>query len=460
MAEHAGASDGTPRQLTGWGRTAASTARVARVASPSDVAVAVSGAVAGGRGVLPRGLGRSYGDAAQNAGGAVIDMTALARVHGIDADAAVVDTDAGVGLDALLRMLFPLGLTVPVLPGTRQVTVGGAIACDVHGKNHHVDGSFGQHVVSLDLLTADGATRTLAPQGSDAELFWATVGGMGLTGVVLRARIALRRVQTSYVVQHTERAADLDAVMTRLSEEDRDNPYSVAWFDSISRGRSMGRGIVMHGRDALLDDLPPKLARRPLRVGSERTVTVPRHLPAGLVNRFSGRAFNELWFRKTPAPRTRTVVSSFGFFHPLDSVAEWNRVYGPRGLAQYQLVVPFGAEDAVVRTVERISAAGHVSCLNVLKRFGPGNPAPLSFPTAGWTLAVDLPVRPGLETLLSGLDELVAAAGGRVYLAKDSRLRPATAAAMYPRLAEFRAVLARVDPDRVFVSDLARRLGW
>jgi decaprenylphospho-beta-D-ribofuranose 2-oxidase len=451
--------DTSTRRLAGWGRTAPTIAHVPP--PPRDVPeVAAVLAQAGDRGALPRGLGRSYGDAAQNAGGLVLDMTGLRQVHRVDADRALVDVDAGIGLDALLRALFPFGLTVPVLPGTRQVTVGGAIACDVHGKNHHVDGSFGRHVASMELLTADGEVRTLTPDGPDRELFWATVGGMGLTGVVVRATVALHRVETSYVVQQTERAADLEAVMTRLSEEDGDHPYSVAWFDSVSRGRSMGRGIVMHGRDALVEDLGPAQARRPYRLTSERTVTMPDHLPSGLVNRLSGQAFNELWFRKTPAARTRTVVPSFAFFHPLDSVAEWNRVYGRRGLCQYQLVVPFGAEDVVQQVVQRISATGHVSCLNVLKRFGPGSPAPMSFPTAGWTLAVDLAVKPGLERLLTGLDELVAAAGGRVYLAKDSRLDPATAAAMYPRLEEFRAVLDRVDPKRMFVSDLSRRLAW
>jgi len=409
---------------------------------------------------VARGLGRSYGDAAQNAGGVVVDMTSMAQVHRIDADDAVVEVDAGVSLDALLRLLFPLGLTVPVLPGTRQVTVGGAIACDVHGKNHHVDGSFGRHVLSLDLLSADGQVRSLAPEGPDRDLFWATIGGLGLTGIVVRATVALRRVETSYVVSSTERARDLDAVMARLTEEDQDHPYSVAWFDSVSRGRSMGRGLVMHGRDARVDDLPRAIARKPFRLPSERTVTMPAYLPGGLVNRASGRAFNELWFRKAPRRPTRDVLPAFGFFHPLDSVAEWNRLYGPRGLCQYQLVVPFGAEQVVTQVVERIVAAGHVSCLNVLKRFGPGSPAPISFPMPGWTLAVDLPVRSGLDRLLTGLDALVAEAGGRVYLAKDSRLAPGTVRTMYPRLDEFRSVLRRVDPDRLFVSDLARRLGW
>jgi len=445
------------KQLSGWGRTAPSSAHVPPPPRNAEE-LAESLAAADGRGVLARGLGRSYGDAAQNAGGVVLEMTSLARVHSIDVDGARVDVDAGVSLDTLLRRLFPLGLTVPVLPGTRQVTVGGAIACDVHGKNHHVDGSFGQHVVSLDLLTADGQVRSLGPDEPDPELFWATVGGLGLTGLVLRATLAVRRVETSYVVSSTERAPDLDAVMARLTEEDQDHPYSVAWFDSVSRGRSMGRGLVMHGRDARADDLPPRLAGRPFRLPPERTVTMPYHLPPGLVNRVTGRAFNEVWFRKERRVRTEKVVPAFGFFHPLDAVAEWNRVYGPRGLCQYQLVVPFGAEDVVRRVVERIAVTGHVSCLNVLKRFGPGSPAPMSFPKRGWTLAVDLPVREGLDRLLTELDELVLGAGGRLYLAKDSRLDPATLPAMYPRLDEFRSVLHRVDPAGRFVSDLSRRL--
>jgi decaprenylphospho-beta-D-ribofuranose 2-oxidase len=450
---------GELRSLHGWGRTARATSYVLSTRSVDELAAVV--ASAGERGVLARGLGRSYGDAAQNAGGVVLDMTAMTRIHRIDADTAEVDVDAGVSLDTLLRTLFPLGLTLPVQPGTRQVTVGGAIAADVHGKNHHVDGSFGRHVRSLDLLTADGELRRLTPEGPDPELFWATVGGMGLTGVVVRATFGARRVETSYVLTDTERAADLDAVMTRLTAHDRDDAhgdYSVAWFDSVSRGRAMGRGIVMRGRDARVEDLPPRLGANPFRLPPPRTLTPPDVLPSGLVNRASGRLFNEVWFSHAPRRPTRTVEPAFGFFHPLDSVAEWNRVYGRRGFTQYQLVVPFGAEDVVRRVVQRISDTGHVSCLNVLKRFGPGDPAPMSFPTPGWTLAVDLAVRPGLAVLLAELDELVADAGGRVYLAKDARLPAATAARMYPRLGEFRAVLDRVDPKRVFVSDLARRL--
>jgi decaprenylphospho-beta-D-ribofuranose 2-oxidase len=444
------------RRLTGWGRTAPTVAEVRAPRSTEQVVDALL--CAGPRGVLARGLGRSYGDAAQNAGGAVLDMTGLDRIHRVDTDEATVDVEAGVSLDRLLRTLIPLGLTVPVQPGTRQVSVGGAIAADVHGKNHHVDGSFGRHVRALDLVTADGTTRTLRPDDPDPDLFWATVGGMGLTGVVVRATVSCRRVDTSYVVTDTSRGRDLEEVMDLLVAGDADHDYSVAWFDSVTRGRSRGRGVVMHGRDARLDDLTPKQRQAPRRLPSERTVRMPSPLPGHLVNRWTGRAFNEVWFRKAPRRPETGVEGVFGFFHPLDAVSEWNSVYGPHGFCQYQLVVPFGAEEVVRRVVQRIADTGHVSCLNVLKRFGPGTPSPLSFPMPGWTLAMDLAVRTGLDRLLTEFDELVAGAGGRVYLAKDARLAPGTAAVMYPRLAEFAAIRDKADPQGVFVSDLARRL--
>jgi decaprenylphospho-beta-D-ribofuranose 2-oxidase len=447
---------GRPDRLSGWGRTAPTTATVVPVGSYDDAVAAVTGA--GPRGVLARGLGRSYGDAAQNAGGVVLDLTRLARVHSVDADARLVRCDAGVSLDTLMRTLLPFGLWLPVVPGTRQVTVGGAIAADVHGKNHHVEGSFGNHVVSLDLLTADGFVWTLGPDGPDPELFWATIGGMGLTGVILGATIRLARVETAYFLVDTERTEDLAGLMRRLSEDDDKYTYSVAWFDSVATGKHLGRAVLTRGRQASSGDLPGRLRRDPLRFDAPRLATVPDVFPSGLLNRWTARAFNEFWYRKAPVRRIGEVQNITTFFHPLDVLAEWNRLYGRRGLCQYQFVVPFGAEAAFTRAVELIAESGQVSCLNVLKRFGPANRSPLSFPAPGWTLAVDLPVTAGLGGLLRDLDDLVLAAGGRVYLAKDSRLDPDTFAKMYPRLPEFEAVRRRADPGGVFRSDLSRRL--
>lgn len=448
----------TRRPLTGWGRTAPAVAEVVAVRSPDDV-VALLSSAAPRRGILPRGLGRSYGDAAQNSGGLVLDMTGLDRVLAVDAEQAVVHVEAGASIDRLTRVLLPLGLWLPVVPGTRQVTVGGAIAADVHGKNHHVAGSFGAHVLGLDLVTPDGRLRTLTPDGPESELFWATVGGMGLTGVVVRATLACLRAETAYAVVETERCRDLDHLLERLTEgDDPALPYSVAWFDAMARGSRLGRAVLTRGRLAVRDDLPGRLARRPVRLPAEdRGPSVPP-LPAGLVTPATARAFNELWFRKAPA-RPATDVQDLGsFFQPLDGVRDWNRVYGPRGFCQYQFVVPFAQVDAFRRAVGLIAASGHPSCLNVLKRMGPAGRGLLSFPAPGWTLAVDLPVRPGLERLLGDLDELVLAAGGRVYLAKDSRMPSGHLERMYPHLPRFRAVRAAVDPDGILVSDLSRRL--
>lgn len=440
------------RRLHGWGRTAPSVAEVRPVRDVDDVRRALT--EAGRRGVIARGLGRSYGDAAQNAGGLVLDLTAMARIE-IDAEAALVTVDAGVSLDALMRALLPHGLWIPVLPGTRQVTVGGAVAADVHGKNHHREGSFADHVRALTLVTADGEVRDLAPGD---RLFHATTGGMGLTGIVIAATLALQRVGTAYFLVDTDRTPDLDELMALVTGSDHDYPYSVAWFDSVATGARLGRGVLTRGRSASVGDLPPRLQDRPLEFTAPPLGQVPDVIPSGLVNRLTGRAFNELWFRKAPRHRVAEVQDIARFFHPLDGVREWNRLYGGRGFCQYQLVVPPGAEAAVHEAVELIAASGHVSCLNVLKRFGPGNDGLLSFPTEGWTLAVDLPVRAGLDRVLGRLDDLVLTAGGRVYLAKDSRLPARHLAAMYPRLEEFRAIRREVDPHGVFRSDLARRL--
>jgi decaprenylphospho-beta-D-ribofuranose 2-oxidase len=428
---------------------------VLRTADVDAIAHAVQDA--GPRGVIARGLGRSYGDPSQNAGGLVIDMTALDRIHTVDAEAGTVDVDAGVSLDTLMRALLPFGLWLPVLPGTRQVTVGGAIGSDIHGKAHHVEGSFGNHVLSMDLLTADGEITTLTPDGPDAELFWATVGGMGLTGIVLRATLHLNHVETAYFLVDTDQIGSLDELMARQSVDDEKYIESVSWFDAVTTGPHLGRGILTRANHAKIDDLPPKKRAHPLKFDAPQLLTVPDVFPPGMLNKLTGRMFSEVWYRKSPT-RHNVVQNITQFLHPLDIVGEWNRGYGPHGFLQYQYVVPFGAEDVIRHTVHRLTETGHVSALNVLKRFGAGNRAPLSFPMPGWTLCVDLPVRKGVHELCEELDELVLAAGGRHYLAKESRATPEAIERGYPRIDEWRKVRASVDPQGVFASDMARRL--
>ncbi|GHB03626.1 FAD-binding protein [Streptomyces chryseus] len=445
-------------EVTGWGRTAPTTAaRLVRPRSYEEAADAVLDCAApGARGGIARGLGRAYGDAAQNAGGCVLDMTGLDRIRTIDARDGVVVCDAGVSLHRLMEVLLPLGWFVPVTPGTRYVTVGGAIGADIHGKNHHVSGSFSRHVVSLDLLTADGEVRTV-PAGTD--LFDATAGGMGLTGVILSATVRLLPVETSWMSVDTERAADLDDLMDRLAATDHRYRYSVAWIDLLARGPAMGRSVLTRGEHAPSDALGARARREPLAFRPGRLPAAPGFVPEGLLGRASVGLFNALWYRRAPRARTGELQKLSAFFHPLDGVPHWNRVYGRGGFVQYQFVVGYGQEEALRRIVGRISRRGCPSFLAVLKRFGDGDPGWLSFPVPGWTLALDVPAGlPGLGAFLDGLDEEVVAAGGRVYLAKDSRLRPDLLAAMYPRLADFRALRAELDPRGVFTSDLSRRL--
>jgi decaprenylphospho-beta-D-ribofuranose 2-oxidase len=443
------------RPLAGWGRTNPSVATVHPAGDDGELAHLVT--TAGRRGVLARGLGRSYGDAAQNGGGVVVDMTARSGVLSVDTGAALVQVESGASLDHLMRLLLPMGLFVPVSPGTRQVTIGGAIAADIHGKNHHVDGSFGRHVESFDLLCADGSIRQLTP---DSELFWATVGGMGLTGLVLRATLRMKRVESAYCLVDTERCADLDDLLARMAEGDHRYTYSVAWIDCLARGSSLGRSVLTRGWSATCAQLPPRLRDHALDFRPRQLAVAPPIFPSGLLSRATVSAFNEAWYRKAPRERRGEIQSISAFFHPLDAVAQWNRIYGPKGFLQYQFVVPFGAEDALRRCIEMLSEAGQASFLAVLKRFGQPSDGHLSFPTPGWTLALDVPIGAAiLGGLLDRLDEEVLAAGGREYLAKDSRLPASAIARMYPRLDEWRDVKRAADPDGVFNSDLARRLG-
>jgi decaprenylphospho-beta-D-ribofuranose 2-oxidase len=442
--------------LQGWGRYSASLARVHRPATIEEIRQRI--AEASPSGLITRGLGRSYGDAAQCAEADVLDLAAFQTLE-LDQASGILTAGAGASLDAILRTIVPAGFFLPVTPGTRNVTVGGAIAADVHGKNHHVDGSFGNHLIGLKLIDGQGTLLMLRPDDPDPsgrEAFWATVGGMGLTGVIVEASFRLIPISSALINVDTDRHRDLDALMAAMVEADHRYRYSVAWVDSLD---PRGRGVLTCGDHASAEQLPSGQRQYPLAYDPRALAGAPAFLPGGLLNTWTVRAFNETWYRKAPQHRQGELQAIAPYFHPLDGVKDWNRIYGPAGFLQYQFAVPDQASHLVAHTLKTLRKVGAPSFLTVLKRFGPSNPAPLSFPSAGWTLAADVPA--AIDGLLSALDELdqeVAAAGGRLYLAKDSRQSAVMFQRTYPRLEEWRASRRRLDPRGVFGSDLSRRL--
>jgi decaprenylphospho-beta-D-ribofuranose 2-oxidase len=461
LADHAGMAGSvpsiTPRSavVSGWGRIGP--ARVSFV-RPEDVMAARDltpklATVLGsrGRGAIARGMGRSYGDAAQRHGGVVIDTTALTAFE-LDAERGSLRAQGGVTLGRLLVALERSGWVLPVVPGTQHVSVGGAIAADIHGKNHAAAGTFGAHVDAVVLLTADGELRELTAD-HDPDLLRATVGGMGLTGVIMSASIRLKPLPGPLLSVDTDRAMSLDDALALL-----DGPggeYRVAWLDLL--GPTAVRGIVT--RAAHLD-ANPRPGRRPGSTTVDARLSVPDRWPGGLLRPELVRAYNAYRFHRTPRRRTAAPEPYRVHMFPLDGLDAWPRLYGSSGLVQYQFVVPKGREDVLHRAISRLRSSTVPCYLAVLKDFGPAAQAPLSFPLAGWTLALDMPGdAPGLARMLDTFDEWVVEAGGRVYLAKDGRVRPDVLAAMYPRVAEWRAIRDHMDPDDVWSSDLGVRTG-
>ena len=459
----------TEKSLHGWGRTAPTTAHVLATEDVDVIKKAVAQVAEDNsdkpahlrRGVIARGMGRSYGDPAQNAGGLVIDMQPLNKIHSIDPESGIVDVDGGVTLDQLMKAALPYGLWVPVLPGTRQVTIGGAIGPDIHGKNHHSAGSFGNHVTSMELLVADGRVLHLTPEGEHSDLFWATVGGMGLTGIILRAQIKMTKTETAYFIADTDRTDNLDETVAFHSDGSEHNyTYSSAWFDVISPEPKLGRSTISRGSLATLEQLEefaPKLAKDPLKFNAPQLMTVPDIFPNFTMNKLSLMAIGEAYYLMG-SPARNQVKNLTQFYQPLDLIGEWNRGYGSNGFLQYQFVVPTDAVEPFKEIIRDMQRSGHYSALNVFKLFGPGNKAPLSYPMPGWNVCVDFPIKPGLGAFLDDLDKRVMEFGGRLYLAKESRTSAENFHKMYPGMEGWLATRNEIDPTGVFASDMSRRL--
>ena len=431
--------------LGGWGRFPRVPARLRHLHDPLDA----PGILARHPALIARGNGRAYGDAAINPA-CTLSTLRCDRILAFEPETGMITVESGLLLTDLIDFALPRGWFPPVTPGTRLVTIGGMIAADVHGKNHHTAGTFGRHVESFLLLCADGTTRRCA-RNENTDLFLATCGGMGLTGIILHATFRLLPVQTPWIRQETLRAANLEEAIA-LCTASAAWPYSVAWIDCLATGAGLGRALIYRGAHATTAEAPahPPAARTPRRV--------PCDLPTWTLNGASMRAFNTLYYRRTrPGPR---LVDIDNFFYPLDALHDWNRLYGAAGFAQYQCVLPAATSAAGLRAIlHRTAAAGTGSFLAVLKLFGPEGEGLLSFPLEGFTLTLDFPVSAATLNLMLELDGIVAAQGGRLYLAKDSRAGAAIFAGGYARLPRFREIRRATDPHGRFASLQSERLG-
>lgn len=397
--------------------------------------------------VLAYGNGRSYGDSCLNDGGRLILSRGLDTVLAFDREKGVVTCEAGVLLDDLLNLVVPAGWFPPVTPGTCYVTIGGALANDVHGKNHHRAGTFGRHVRAFELVRSDGQRLTCAPD-MNRDLFAATIGGMGLTGLITQVTLQLMPVASSEMQQEAIRFGGLDDFFAIAAASDATHDYTVAWIDSLASGRAFGRGVFFRANHAPAGDAPP---RRPVR-----RLSFPIKPPFPLINRLTLSAFNTLYRAAQPRTAEPRRIPYRPFFYPLDRVAHWNRAYGPDGLRQFQCAIPMAhARQAVDEMLRRTLVAGEASFLTVLKLFGAmPSPGMMSFPVAGATLTLDFPNRGArTERLLAELDAVTLAAGGRVNPYKDARMSPATFEASFPHWRDF---AAHIDPG--FSSSFWRRV--
>jgi decaprenylphospho-beta-D-ribofuranose 2-oxidase len=441
--------------LSGWGRYPALECDLYRPEKFSELAAIVA---SNSTSLIARGAGRAYGDAAVNADNRVVDVTRLGRMLSFDPESATLRAEAGVTLDEIIEVFLPRGFFPAVVPGTRYVTLGGSIAADIHGKSHHRDSSLASHITSFDLMLASGEIRRCSRE-ENADLFWASVGGMGLTGVIIEAELRLRRVESAWLEGEVIRAANLDAALEAFERTDGEYDNSVAWIDCASTKARLGRSILNAANFATRDALAPAMRQEPFALKPKFRPAVPFDLPRFALGPLTVRAFNDALYAIHRQKIGRARFDYQSFFFPLDSIHDWYRIYGKCGFVQYQCVWPEAESRAgLIETLEAISASRRGSFLTVLKKFG-AQEGMLSFPMPGYTLALDFPVADGLMEFLDRLDVMVLARGGRVYLAKDARMRPETFRAMYPNLPQWQQIKVSADPNNRFSSSLARRIG-
>jgi len=438
-------------KLSGWGNYPVSESYTVQVRDAGDVTNTLQQGS-----LVPRGLGRSYADQAVNDNHYVGDCTKLNRFLAWDATTGILECEAGASLEDIITSFVPRGWLPMICPGTKFVTIGGAIANDIHGKAHHIDGSFVNCVLSFRILLADGRILT-ASRTENADLFWANFGGLGLLGVILTAPLQLRKIATTYFKQKSVVIKGLDHMLEALDQYDHEYNYSVAWIDAMARGTKMGSGVLTLGNAAKLAELPPKLSTDPLQLHKTSKLTVPFFLPSFTLNNFTVKVLNRVIAFVQNSPKE--FIHYEKFFFPLDAINHWNRGYGKRGFVQYQFVIPEeNGRKNLAEILDMIAQSGCTPFLNVFKRMGDGQGL-LSFPFKGYTLAIDFPVTNALFAFTPKLDAKVLDAGGRLYLGKDGLLNEGMFKAMYPQYTEWLAVKRKYDPEGKFDSNIGRRIG-
>lgn len=436
--------------LSGWGNIPKAPSKVAYPENEREVKDFLGTDI-----LLARGKGRSYADQATNTEHTVLKMEKMNNFLHFDDKNGILTCEAGVTLADIIEDLAPKGWFPLICPGTKHVTLGGAIANDIHGKAHHADGSFVNCVLSFTIMLADGAVLN-ASREENSALFWANFGGLGLLGTILNVTIKLRRIETTFFVQKSIVANNLQEMLQLIEDSDKAYSYSVAWIDSLAKGKNMGKGVLVVGNAATLDDLPLKHKKNPLRIAPPAKLSVPFYLPSFALNTFTVGLLNKVLHWKQQSGSGIAHYESF--FFPLDMINNWNRGYGKRGFIQYQFVVPVAnGKENIRRILTEITKSNCIPFLNVLKKFGKGQ-GMLSFPFEGFTFAIDFPITPQLKPFIKKLDALVLEAGGRIYLGKDAYLDEATFKAMYPQYKAWLEIKKQYDPDNVFSSDLARRI--
>ncbi len=404
-------------------------------------------------GFIPRGNGRCYGDASLALN--TISTLKFDKILSFDTEKGMLECQSGLTLDKILEVIVPKGWFLPVTPGTKFITVGGAVASDVHGKNHHVDGSFSNHILEMEVVLSNGEI-IICSRTEHTDLFWSTCGGMGLTGLITRVKFDLKKIETSYIRQKQIKAKNLDDILN-LFDEYKHYTYSVAWIDCLKKGRHFGRSILILGEHAKMEDLPAKKKKDPLKLPSKKQINFPFNLPSFVLNQFTVKAFNFFYYLKNTRREINNVVSYEPFFYPLDAILHWNRGYGKKGFIQYQFVLPLESKQGLIEILKKISDKGMGSFLAVLKVFGKQDDL-ISFPMEGYTLALDFPVRKGLFEFLDELDKEVLNYGGRIYMSKDARMKPGVLQGGYKQLPDFIDIVKKYNPQGKIRSVQSERL--